>query len=97
VDGTHHLKLGLNQTDGGGQVSTWCHCVMVPGEGGVLLPDKIPVIGHSIPVSGSRIPCSPLKGISRQMPGAQGLLRFCARSRPLIREESLLISLIAGK
>jgi hypothetical protein len=31
------------------------------------------------------------------MPAAQGVVRFCATSRPLIREESLLISLIAGK
>jgi len=42
-----------------------------------------------IPVNGITIPCSRVEGISRQMPGAQKLLRFCATSRPQIREESL--------
>jgi hypothetical protein len=53
----------------------------------VLQPDKIPVIGRLIPVSGSKIPCSPGEGISREKPAAQGLLRFCAKARPLFREE----------
>jgi hypothetical protein len=87
VDGTHHLKLGLNQTGGGGHFSTWCRRGIVQREGAVLRPDKIPVMGHLIPVSGSKIPCSFGEGISREKPAAQGVLRFCATSRPLIREE----------
>jgi hypothetical protein len=57
-------------------------------------PPEIPVMRPSIPVNGAKIPCSPGEGISREMPGAQGFLRFCAISRQQIREKSLLISLI---
>jgi hypothetical protein len=38
--------------------------------------DKIPVMGHLIPVIGAKIPCSPGAGISREMPEAHGLLYF---------------------
>jgi hypothetical protein len=97
MDGAIQLELGLNQTVGGSQVSTWYRRLIVQREGPVLRPDKIPDIGHLIPVSGAKNPCSPGEGISRQMPAAQGLLRFCATSRPLFVKNSLLISLIAGK